>query len=150
MSATATAKQIEPDSKTTKQHGAKRAMPLSPHLFIYKPQITSVLSILHRIAGVIDFIGLLTFAWWVLYIAYYGRDYNLSIIYSIWSHPIGQVAIFAWTMALAFHFCTGIRYLFWGIGLGFNQKTVTITGIMAVIASFSITLLMWSCYLFHN
>ena len=106
--------------------------PLSPHLQIYKPQLTSVLSITHRGTGVFLSIGALFLACWLLAVAWGPEAYALLQEYlQAW---YGQVLLYAWLFSLYYHLCNGIRHLCWDLGLGLDLKTTYATG-YAVIAS---------------
>ena len=99
---------------------ASRSRPLSPHLGIYKPQITLVLSILHRITGMGLAFGLVVFVFWLVALAGGSESYDIFIG---WIHSLlGQIILFGLTAALFFHFCAGIRHMLWNIGIGFDIK----------------------------
>lgn len=106
--------------------------PLSPHLQIYKPQLTSVLSIIHRGTGVFLSIGALFLACWLLAVALGPEAYALLQGYlHAW---YGQVLLYAWLFSLYYHLCNGVRHLCWDLGLGLDIKTTYASG-YAVIAS---------------
>ena len=115
--------------------------PLSPHLQIYKPQITSVLSILHRLTGLALSLGFIVLAFW-LAAAALGDEYY-GCFQAFFSGFFGKTILFGWTLALFYHLCNGIRHLFWDIGYGFNLKTVRWSGWLVVIASILLTLVVW-------
>lgn len=115
--------------------------PLSPHLTWYKPQITSVLSILHRFSGIALAIGAVALSWWVVAIAIGGHTYASTAW--LYTSIGGQVLLFGWTVALAFHLCNGIRHLFWDAGLGFEMTTVNRSGIAVLIMTAALTVLVW-------
>ena len=115
--------------------------PLSPHIQIYRPQLTSVLSILHRFTGVVLALGAILIAVWLSSIAY-NREL-FSAILDFLSGVIGRAFLFAWTLALFYHLCNGIRHLFWDAGKGFELRQVYFSGWVAVIATFVLTLLVW-------
>ncbi|MFZ5789487.1 MAG: succinate dehydrogenase, cytochrome b556 subunit [Pseudomonadota bacterium] len=115
--------------------------PLSPHLQIYRPQITSVLSILHRITGMALAAGSLLLVYWLIAAAA-GAEAFATAQALIGSVP-GRLLLFGWSFALFFHLANGIRHLFWDMGLGFELKTVTLSGWTVVIASFLLTLVAW-------
>lgn len=121
----------------------RREKPLSPHLGIYRPQISSVISILHRMSGVFNYIGLLTLLWVMINFQYLTGSIEDSIPYIFFSSIFGQIVVVAWSFSLIFHMCTGIRHLFWDIGWGFSVRTLTITGWAAVITSALITTICW-------
>lgn len=116
--------------------------PLSPHLQIYRPQLTSVLSILHRITGVALAIGTLLLVYWIVSVAAGPDDYlTAQALVGSW---FGRLLLFGWSWALFFHLCNGIRHLFWDAGFGFEIKTIHASGWVAVIAASVLTLIAWS------
>lgn len=115
--------------------------PLSPHLQVYRPQMTSVLSILHRITGVALATGGLLLVYWLVAAAS-GPEAFASAQALIGSF-FGQLFLFGWTFALFYHLCNGIRHLSWDIGLGLELPIVAITGWSVVGASVALTLLAW-------
>jgi succinate dehydrogenase / fumarate reductase cytochrome b subunit len=115
--------------------------PLSPHLQVYRWQITMALSILHRMTGVILAVGTLLLVWWLLAAAAGpGPFETVQAVIGSW---IGQVCLFGWSLALFYHLCNGIRHLAWDAGLGFEIKTMTATGWIVVFASVGLTILSW-------
>lgn len=122
--------------------------PLSPHLSIYRPQITTVLSILHRITGAALVFGLLGFAAWIWALAYSPECFAQ---WQAWlSSLFGQVMLIGWTAALYYHFCNGIRHLGWDMGLGFSLPASTRSGWLVVIATVLFTALTWMEVLRHG
>ena len=115
--------------------------PLSPHLQVYRPQITSVLSILHRISGVILAIGSLLLIYWLAAAA--TSDQAFETAQSVIGSFFGRLFLFGWTIALFFHFCNGIRHLAWDIGLGFELESVTKSGWAVLAGTAILTLLSW-------
>src|ERR1700759_165633 len=92
--------------------------PLSPHLQVYKPQITSAMSIFHRFTGVALSVGTLLLVWWLAAAATAGAAFaTASGFIGSW---FGILLLFGWTVALWFHFCSGLRHLFWDAGIGFE------------------------------
>lgn len=122
------------------QHTKQR--PLSPHLTIYKPQISSVLSIGHRISGVALFIGLIALIWWIIYLPYM-QSPESNLIFKFFSTNIGKGVLLLWSYSLFYHFCTGIRHLFWDCGRGFSIKALHVSSWLAVISSIVLTALSW-------
>lgn len=116
--------------------------PLSPHLQAYRPQITSVLSIFHRITGVALSAGTLLMVWWIVAAAL-GADAYAGVQAFVAS-PIGLVLLFGWTAALFYHLCSGIRHLAWDAGYGFDKPHYAYTGYAVLIATASCTLLAWA------
>jgi succinate dehydrogenase / fumarate reductase cytochrome b subunit len=119
----------------------KLKRPLSPHLQIYKPQITSVLSILHRITGAFLSAGALVMAYWLYAAAYDMASYEC--VYRCFSSIIGRIALIAWTGAFYYHLCNGIRHLFWDAGMGFEIDAVQRTGMLVLLVSVSMTVATW-------
>ena len=115
--------------------------PLSPHLQVYQPQITSVLSILHRISGVILAIGSLLLIYWLAAAA--TSDQAFETAQSVIGSFFGRLFLFGWTIALFFHFCNGIRHLAWDVGLGFELESVTKSGWAVLAGTAILTLLSW-------
>ena len=120
--------------------------PLSPHLQVYRWQISMALSILHRASGVALMLGTLMFAYWFIAIAsgqeYY--EYAQNLIGSIF----GRLILLGFTIALVIHFLNGIRHLFYDAGLGFKLETSRITGWLVVTGTILITIIIWiSAYL---
>jgi len=116
--------------------------PLSPHLQAYRPQITSVLSIFHRITGVALSAGTLLMVWWIVAAAL-GADAYAGVQAFV-SSPIGLVLLFGWTAALFYHLCSGIRHLAWDAGYGFDKPNYAYTGYAVLIATAACTLLAWA------
>ena len=119
----------------------KTSRPLSPHLQIYRPQITSVLSILHRFTGVALAVGTLLLTWWLVAAA--SGEEAFEAADGFMASWLGQLLLFGWTFALYFHLCNGIRHLAWDSGRGFELKTVTATGWLVVAAAVVLTILSW-------
>ena len=120
---------------------ANTSRPLSPHLQIYKPQITSTLSILHRLTGVALGAGTLFLMWWLVAAAA-GPDYY-AMVQGWLASFVGRVLLFGFTFALFYHLCNGIRHLFWDMGHGFDIDVAARNGWIVVIASIVLTLGAW-------
>lgn len=121
---------------------ATQNRPLSPHLQIYRWQISSVLSILHRITGLALAVGSLLLVYWIIAAAVGPEAFAQA--QGLIGSFIGRLLLFGWTYALFFHLVNGIRHLFWDMGWGFELKTMAITGWIAVIAAALLTLIAWS------
>ena len=116
--------------------------PLSPHLQIYKPQLTSVLSISHRVTGIGLAAGTLLLTWWLMAAAA-GPD-AFATVQGFLGSWIGYVILFGFSYALMYHLCNGIRHLFWDAGHGFELDTVYKSGWAVVIASVALTVIAWA------
>jgi len=115
--------------------------PISPHLGIYKPQITMVTSITHRITGVALGVGTLLLTWWLIAAATGPEAFEtVNAFISSW---FGRLVLFGFTWALFYHLCNGIRHLFWDAGKGFELPTMRKSGMAAIIGSVVLTVLTW-------
>src|SRR5688500_2907199 len=92
--------------------------PLSPHLQIYRWQITMVMSILHRITGVALAVGTLLLIWWLVAAAA-GPD-AFATAQDFLGSILGRLLLLGWSWALFYHLCNGIRHLAWDAGWGFE------------------------------
>ena len=120
---------------------ASQNRPLSPHLQIYRPQITSILSILHRMTGVALTVGTVLIAYWLIAAA---RGPESFAVAQDWIGSfVGVLMLLGWSFSLFYHLCNGVRHLAWDIGLGFEIETVTQTGWATVAVAFSLTLISW-------
>ena len=115
--------------------------PLSPHLQIYRPQLTSVLSILHRLTGVALALGTGLLVGW-LAAAAAGPD-SFAIANDFLGSIFGRLLLLGWSFALFYHLCNGIRHLFWDAGLGYEITTVNRSGWLVLVASLALTVIAW-------
>ena len=119
----------------------KSQRPLSPHLQIYRPQLTMVLSITHRATGIALMAGTLVLVYWLLAAASGAEAYaSAQVLLGSW---LGRVALLGFSFALFYHLCNGIRHLFWDMGLGFELKTAYASGAAVVIVSIVMTVTAW-------
>ena len=118
-----------------------RERPISTHLQVYKPQITSVLSIFHRITGVALTFGLILLVAWIFTLSL-GEEYFEYFVMFIKSW-FGLLILFGFTFALNYHLCNGIRHLFWDAGYGYEIETVHKSGLAVLVVSFVLTILIW-------
>lgn len=115
--------------------------PLSPHLQIYRWQITMVLSISHRATGLALTAGTLLLAWWIVAAA--TGPAAFATVQGFLASWLGMLLLFGWSFALFFHLSTGIRHLFWDAGYGFDIVNTYRSGYAAVAAAVVLTLLSW-------
>jgi succinate dehydrogenase / fumarate reductase cytochrome b subunit len=115
--------------------------PLSPHLQIYRWQLTSVLSILHRATGLALSVGTLLLVWWLVAAANGPEAYDRA--QGFIGSPIGLLLLLGWSFALFYHLCNGIRHLMWDSGHGFDLRTTYQTGWAVVAASAGLTVVAW-------
>jgi len=119
--------------------------PLSPHLQVYRPQLTSVLSILHRMTGVFLSLGSVFLAAWIISAAMGAEVFEcVNGMAAAW---YGQILLLGWSYALFYHLCNGIRHLVWDAGVGLDIKTSYTTGYVVVAASLLLTVIVWACAL---
>ena len=117
--------------------------PLSPHLGIYRWQLTMMLSILHRATGVALAVGTLLLIALLLALAAGPEPYGA--VRGFCASPFGLVLLFGWTWSLCFHLCNGIRHLAWDAGWGFEIPRAYLTGWSVVGVSALLTVLIWAC-----
>lgn len=115
--------------------------PLSPHLQIYKWHISSLLSITHRIVGVVNILIIISICLWCLFL-FFGQN-NYQIIQSSLTTKFGKFLIISICWTFSFHILNEIRHLFWDAGFGFDLKTAKITGISVLVGSFILTILFY-------
>jgi succinate dehydrogenase / fumarate reductase, cytochrome b subunit len=115
--------------------------PLSPHLQIYKPIPTMVMSIVHRITGGALYFGTLLVAWWLIATATSESQFNVvSWVFGSW---IGLLVLLGYTWALVHHMIGGIRHLIWDTGRGLDKNTTTKMAIASLVLSIALTILIW-------
>jgi succinate dehydrogenase / fumarate reductase, cytochrome b subunit len=112
------------------QAQARPARPLSPHLTIYHWAPTMLVSITHRVTGVGLSVGMLVLAWWLVAISN-GPD-GYQGFYNLVGSPIGLLAMFGFTWALAFHTLNGIRHLAFDLGYGFKKETARLSALLVI------------------
>ena len=115
--------------------------PLSPHLQIYKWQISSLLSITHRISGVINLVALILIFFWLIVLSFGETNYELFLL-TINSF-FGKFILIGFTWSMSFHLLSGIRHLVWDLGYGYEIKTANISGIIVIVSSLALTILFW-------
>ena len=115
--------------------------PLSPNIQIYRPQLTSVLSIMNRLTGIALSLFAVALVVWLLAAADGPQSY--SIIQNFIRSCVGQILLLGWTFSFYFHLCGGIRHLVWDTGHGFELRSIYATGWMVVMASVALTSVTW-------
>tara|TARA_B100001564_G_C20007091_1_gene388525 strand:+ start:54 stop:464 length:411 start_codon:yes stop_codon:yes gene_type:complete len=124
----------------------KKDRPLSPHLQIYKPQLTSVLSIMHRITGVALSFGTFLMVLWISTLSLGESFYEHYMVFiKSW---FGKLILVGFTFALSYHLSNGIRHLFWDFGYGYELNIALISGIVVLVSAISLTAIVWSYILF--
>ncbi len=115
--------------------------PLSPHLQIYKPIPTMVMSIAHRITGGALYFGTLIVAWWITAAA--GSESYYNFVSGVIGSWLGQLILFGYTWALMFHMLGGIRHLVWDTASYMEKHTATKLAWATLIGSIILTILIW-------
>ena len=115
--------------------------PISPHLQVYKMPLTALMSISHRITGVISSVGALLLVV-VLALAASGEEAfaGAQTLLTSW---FGMLILFGFSLTLYYHFCNGIRHLFWDVGMGFELSAADKSGKITLIAAGVLTVLTW-------
>jgi succinate dehydrogenase / fumarate reductase cytochrome b subunit len=121
--------------------------PLSPHLQVYRWQLTSVLSILHRASGIALSIGTILLVWWLLAAAEGPEAY--AQVQGFLGSWVGLLLLFGWSVALYYHLCNGLRHLWWDTGRGLDLKSVYAGGWTVLAATALLTVLTWAVGLSH-
>jgi succinate dehydrogenase / fumarate reductase cytochrome b subunit len=115
--------------------------PLSPHLQIYRPMLTMMMSIVHRITGGALYVGTLLLAWWLLAIASGPNAY--ATFQAVAGSFIGRLVLFGYTWALLHHMLGGLRHLIWDTGHGFGPAEREWAARATLFGSITLTLLLW-------
>ncbi len=116
--------------------------PLSPHLGIYRWQISNTLSILHRMSGFGLTIGLVPLALWLWGAAY--APGLFECISTAAASIVGKLFLFGWTLAFYYHLANGVRHLNWDIGKGFALDEMTSSGRLVVVFALAMSIFSWA------
>ncbi|VAW35953.1 Succinate dehydrogenase cytochrome b-556 subunit [hydrothermal vent metagenome] len=115
--------------------------PLSPHMQVYKMPLSAKLSILHRLTGLALSVGAVVLVYWLFSLAYLSGA--AVVIHIFFSSIVGKIMLIGWTFSFFYHFCNGIRHLFWDIGKGYEIATVNKSGIIVIIIATVLTAGLW-------
>ncbi len=115
--------------------------PLSPHLQIYKPLLTMMMSIVHRLTGAALYFGTILLAWWLIAAAS-GPEY-FAYVNGFFASIIGRLILFGYTWALIHHMLGGLKHLLWDTGRGFELATADMMARLSIIASVLLTAIIW-------
>ena len=115
--------------------------PLSPHLQVYRPQLTSVMSIMHRASGAVLATGSLLVALWLVALAAGTSVFNP--IADALQHPLGQLVVLGYSLALVYHGLNGIRHLMWDLRIGLEIKQVYQSGYLVLGLTVLVTATLW-------
>lgn len=119
----------------------ERGRPVSPNIQIYRPQLTSVLSIVNRMTGVVLSLSALGLVVWLVAVATGPQTY--LVVHDAMSSTFGQAMILVCTFAFFLHLCGGIRHLVWDTVRGFELRTIYASGWWVVGASAALTAGAW-------
>jgi succinate dehydrogenase / fumarate reductase, cytochrome b subunit len=118
-----------------------RTRPLSPHIQIYRPMLTMLMSIAHRISGAALYFGTLLLAWWLLAAASGPNSY--ATVQHFMSSVFGRLILFGYTWALILHMLGGIRHLIWDTGRGFEPAEREWLARATLFGSIVLTIVLW-------
>ena len=114
-----------------------RARPLSPHVMLYRWQIGSTLSILHRVTGVALACGLVALSYWLISLA--GGEDTYETAMRLFASPVGLLFLLGWTFSFLYHLLSGVRHLFWDAGYGFERTPRHASGWFVVLSAVVLT-----------
>ena len=115
--------------------------PLSPHIQIYRWHISSLLSITHRISGVINLLALILIFFWFSFFSFGENNYQSFLL--IINSFFGKFILIGFSWSMCFHILSGIRHLAWDLGYGYEIRTANISGIIVIIFSLVLTIIFW-------
>lgn len=122
----------------------QKSRPTSPHLQIYRWNISSITSILHRLTGAALYLSILTISWFIVYYTYNPELISDSETCECLFNKIIKIlftgALICMTFCFYYHFCNGLRHLFWDIGKGLNLRTAKKTGYLSLLAALIMTI----------
>ena len=115
--------------------------PLSPHLQIYRLPLPALMSISHRLSGVVLSTGTIFVAVWLMMLA--AGETSFALAQSVVDHPLSQLVLFGYSVALFYHACNGVRHLFWDAVIGLNIPAIYASGRVAIALAVVLTGLFW-------
>jgi succinate dehydrogenase / fumarate reductase cytochrome b subunit len=119
-----------------------RPRPLSPHLGIYRWQISNSLSILHRLTGVALAFGFAALCFWLICLA--GGEDSYRMAERVFDNTLGHLFLCGWTFAFLYHLLNGVRHLFWDMGKGFERLPRHASGWFAILGAVVLTVGVWA------
>ncbi len=117
----------------------KKNLPTSPHLQIYKPQITSLLSITHRVTGFGLNLALILLSLWIISFGL-GNDYYNNFV-SIFDTTFVKAVVFFIVLGISYHALNGIRHILWDFGFMISNKAASISGVVIIISTIVLSFL---------
>lgn len=119
----------------------EQGRPLSPHLSVYKWEVSNTLSILHRMTGVFLSLGAVVFVAWLVAAA--SDESTYASLMAVICSPPGLLATFGWTFCFFYHFGNGIRHLVWDVGYGFDKQVARFSGWFVLIVASLLSAVFW-------
>lgn len=129
-------------TEPAKASGGPAPRPLSPHIQVYRWQLTSVMSILHRASGIALALGAMALVWWLLAAA--SGPIAFAHAQTILGSLPGRILLFGWTLSLFYHFANGLRHLWWDSGHGLDLPFVYRSGWVVIAFTLAGTLAAWT------
>ena len=120
---------------------ASHPRPISPHLQVYSPQLTSIMSILHRLTGIFLALGVVALVGWLVAAA--GGPAWFECAQAVAGSIVGRSLLFLWTGAFFYHLLNGVRHLAWDAGWGFELPTAYRSGWTVVVLAAILTVVAW-------
>jgi succinate dehydrogenase / fumarate reductase cytochrome b subunit len=117
------------------------ARPLSPHLQIYRPMLTMMMSIMHRITGIGLYFGIILLVWWLTAASI--SDGYFDLVQGFFGHWFGRLLLFGFSWALIHHALGGLRHLLWDTGRGFDLRLIESLARANLAGSIVLTVLLW-------
>lgn len=121
---------------------AHSSRPLSPHIGIYRQQITMIMSIMHRITGIGIYLGMALLAWWLVAAAW--SDDALALVNMVMGNWLGRVVLVGFTWSLFNHMLGGLRHFIWDFGQGFSQRSRFALAWLTLFGGLAATALVWA------
>lgn len=121
---------------------AQSSRPLSPHIGIYRQQITMVMSIMHRVTGIGIYLGMALLTWWLVAAAW--SDGALSLVNMVMGHWLGQLVLVGFTWSLFNHMLGGLRHFIWDFGHGFSETSRFAMAWLTLFGGVALTALLWA------
>lgn len=115
--------------------------PLSPHLQIYRPMLTMMMSIFHRVTGIALYFGVVLLVWWLIAAA--SSDHYFDMVQGFFGHWFGRLLLFGFTWVLLHHAIGGLRHLLWDTGRGFDLPAVELMARANLGLSVVLTIILW-------
>jgi succinate dehydrogenase / fumarate reductase cytochrome b subunit len=122
-----------------------RPRPLSPHLSVWRFQLPAIMSISHRISGVILASGTVLLAVWLLALA--SGPQGFALVQGLFGHPLGQLVLFGYSVLVFYHGCNGVRHLGWDLGKGLTMPAVYRSGAAVLVLACLLTGALWAAVL---